>query len=80
MLSERVKNRRQALDLSQTDVCRKSGLSKATLSQIENQWTKNPHYDTLRKLAGALETNVDHLLGIDVPVSEQSCESIFSGR
>ena len=75
MLAERLKERRQALSMSQTDVCRKSGIAKPTVSQIENGWTQNPHYATLRKLAGALDTTVDFLLGTELSVDEQSCQS-----
>ncbi|MCX6996125.1 MAG: helix-turn-helix transcriptional regulator [Kiritimatiellaeota bacterium] len=53
-ISERLKDRRQELGLSLSELARRAGTSAATLSRYENGWTRFETY-TLRKLAAALD-------------------------
>jgi transcriptional regulator with XRE-family HTH domain len=52
-ISEQLRQRRQELGLSLSDVARRAGTSAATLSRYEHGWTRFETY-TLRKLAVAL--------------------------
>ena len=52
-ISQQLKQRRQELGLSLSDVARRAGTSPATLSRYEHGWTRFETY-TLRKLAVAL--------------------------
>ncbi|MGE4169622.1 MAG: helix-turn-helix domain-containing protein [Candidatus Margulisiibacteriota bacterium] len=58
------------LQLSDYELAMKSGVTKSGLSKILNGKTKNPSYDTLVALAGALDLNV-HVLMDALPTKKQ---------
>ena len=60
-MSYRVKELRQKKLMSQEELCEKAGISRATLSGIENGTERNTSTKTLAKLAQALETTVVEL-------------------
>ena len=53
----RVRELREQRGWSQADLCRESGIRQATLSAIENGRTKGIDFETLEKLAKALEVH-----------------------
>lgn len=75
MLAERLRNRREVMNLTLTMLAKLSGVSKPYISQIEHGKSKRPSYDILSKLAVPLRTSVDFLMGKGTPIEEQDCES-----
>ena len=57
----RVKEMREKQKMTQEELERKSGVSRQTISAIENNQAKNVMVGTLRALANALGTTVDNL-------------------
>ena len=57
----KIKERREMLRMSQEDLSRKSGVSRQTISSIENAPDKNVSIKTLEKIAVALDTTVGEL-------------------
>lgn len=57
----RVKQKRQELKLSQAELADKSGVSRATISALENGDLKRTTTDTLIKLADALGCTVGEI-------------------
>lgn len=56
-ISVRVKELREQRGWTQAELCRRSGVRQATLSAIENDRTKGIDFDTLERLATALEVH-----------------------
>jgi len=63
MLGTNLKKLRTAKKVSLRALANLSGVSKTTISEIENNVMSNPTLDTLEKLAEALEVSIDHLTG-----------------
>ena len=63
MLAERLKTTREKLGMTQSDVCKASGVSKAYLSSLESGNQKEPSYTKLLALAKALSTSPEYLFG-----------------
>lgn len=57
----KLKEVRLALKMSQEELCAKSGVSRGTVSAIENGSIRNVSTKTLIKLANALGTTVDKI-------------------
>lgn len=57
----KIKERREALRLSQEELAKKSGVSRQTISSLENDPEKCVSSRTLQKLSVALNTTVGHL-------------------
>ena len=77
----KLKERREELKLSQEELSSKSGVSRQTISSLENNSERNVSTRTLARLADALETTIGALfltkmskvlddLGKEVPDSE----------
>lgn len=62
----KIKERREMLRISQEYLSRKSGVSRQTISSIENAPDKNVSIKTLEKIAVALDTTVGELFLIVV--------------
>ena len=57
----RIKERRKELKMTQTELSEKSGVSRATISGLENGSVRATSSNTLLKLARALDTTVDQI-------------------
>lgn len=62
VFSQRLQSARDARDLSQQDLARKTGLPASSISHFEGGGRK-PSFDNLHKLADALNVTTDYLLG-----------------
>lgn len=58
----KVKERREKLGMSQVELIEKSGISKATISLIENDGDLDIKVSTLKALAEALKCSVASLI------------------
>ncbi|MEM6533129.1 MAG: helix-turn-helix transcriptional regulator [Myxococcota bacterium] len=61
-VGETIRVRRKAAKLSQEKLAARAGISRVSLTRIENA-TQTPETDTLRKIATALEMGLDELTG-----------------
>jgi DNA-binding XRE family transcriptional regulator len=66
-LGAKLREIREGLGLSLTDVSERSGLTRAVLSRLENGWKLNPTLETLFRYAEAL--GADLHLTIDAPAN-----------
>jgi transcriptional regulator with XRE-family HTH domain len=62
LFSRRLQERRDALKLSQEELGNKAKMQGTAISHFETG-TRKPSFDNLRRLADALETTVDYLMG-----------------
>ncbi len=62
---ERLKNCRKALGLSQEELAKKAGVTGRTIQNYELGTRKPQHIEIVSRLATALETTVEYLLGND---------------
>ena len=69
-LSQKIKKLRQEQEVSLSKLAETSGISKAYLSQLENNVSKQPSGEILFKIASALGTTIADLL--DKPVRVQA--------
>ncbi|WP_324777775.1 helix-turn-helix domain-containing protein [Virgibacillus senegalensis] len=63
MIGNRVRNQRKKKGYSITDLARAAKVSKSYLSYIERDIQQNPSLQILSKIASALDTSIDYLLG-----------------
>ena len=62
---QRIRTRRQELNLSQIELSRRMGYSsKSAISKVENSLSDNLTYNRIAEFAEALETSIPYLLGI----------------
>lgn len=61
MIGYRIKEFREALNMTQEELAKKSGVSRGTISAMENGISKETTTKTLMKLARALDTSVDNI-------------------
>lgn len=59
---QRLQALRTERELSQEDLAKRTGLQATAVSHFETG-TRKPSFDNLRRLADALETTVDYLMG-----------------
>ena len=57
----KIKERREFLRMSQEELSMKSGVSRQTISSLENNPDRNVSTKTLEKIAAALDTTVGKL-------------------
>jgi transcriptional regulator with XRE-family HTH domain len=62
-LGERIKALRQKQGLSQGELARRCGISQAAISRLETGSMKDVETAIARRLARALGTSVDYLIG-----------------
>lgn len=62
----RIKEVREQLGMTQEELEKKSGVSRGTISGLENGTMRNTTTGTLLKLASALETTVDRIFYADI--------------
>jgi len=65
-VGERIKNRRKVLDLSQDELAELASLNRVTVAKYESGKVE-PGAQALSRIADALETSVDALLGRTAP-------------
>ncbi|SDM69473.1 helix-turn-helix domain-containing protein [Sediminibacillus halophilus] len=63
MIGNRVRNQRKKKGYSITELARAAHVSKSYLSYIERDIQQNPSLQILSKIASALDTSIDYLLG-----------------
>lgn len=61
----KIKERREKLDLTQEELAEKSGISRTTISGLENGTERNTTTGTLVKIASALDTTIDQIFFAD---------------
>jgi len=66
MLMDNIKKLRTEKKLSMRALSEKSGVSKTTISEIENGIVTNPTLVTIEKIAKALDALNDDILGVDL--------------
>jgi transcriptional regulator with XRE-family HTH domain len=71
-LTVRLKQIRERQGLSLTDLSERSGMTRAAISKLENEWNLNPTLDTLFRYATALGAHVR--LSIEGPPPPRSEE------
>lgn len=64
-MGHKLRETREAKRLTQDELSKKSGVSRQTIVAIETDETYNPTFNTLVKLADALETTVDKIFFAD---------------
>lgn len=64
-LGERLRAIRKNRGLTLTQLARRSKVSKAYLSQLENERFSNPSTEVVIKLCGALGISVDSVIGLE---------------
>ena len=62
----RIKEEREANNMTQEELAERSGVSRTTISALENGTERNTTTQTLLKIAKALNTNIDKLFFPDV--------------
>lgn len=64
-MGHKLKIAREAKKMTQEELAAKSGVSRATISAIENGGEHMPGLNTLFKLANALSTTVDDVFDLN---------------
>ncbi len=67
MLKDRLRRLRLQKDLTQTQLAEATGVSRQTINYIERGRTTNPASGIVAKLAAALDTTMEELMGVEVP-------------
>lgn len=62
-IGDRIKERREVVNISQTDLAEKAGISKQTLYKYENNIIVNIPSDKVEKIAAILDTTPAYLMG-----------------
>ena len=75
IFSIRLKELRISKGFTQSELCKKVGVSQNTFTNWENG-SREPNFKTLRKLANVLETTIDYLLGEE----EMTVQLVFASR
>ena len=63
-LGDRIANLRKELDINQKELATKVGINEDSLSRYENN-LREPKSEIIVRLAKALETSTDYLLGVN---------------
>lgn len=61
-IGDKITNRRKSLKMSQEELAKRSNLSRARISAIENGKCRDVLVSTLKAIASALETNIEFFL------------------
>lgn len=64
LLGERIRERRQELKLTQTELAQKTGLGQSSINRLENGDTPDPRASTLNTLSAALGVTPEWLQGL----------------
>lgn len=79
IFKKRLKSAREMRQMSQSDLAAKAKLPQTSIAHFESEKsTRKPSFDTLRRLANALEVTTDYLLGrVDNPELAQEADPLF---
>ena len=61
-MGQKIRERRKSMKMSQEDLAKKSNISRARLSAIENGKNRDILVSTLTTIASALDTTVENFL------------------
>lgn len=64
-MAYKVKELRKKRGMTQEELEQKSGVSRVTISGLENGTERNTTTETLLKLASALDTTIDQIFYVD---------------
>lgn len=73
---ERIKRKREELNISQTDLANQVGISKQTLYKYENDIVTNIPSDVIEKLAKKLECDPAYIMGWEDVVAEYDSRDV----
>lgn len=76
-IGKSIKNRRNALGLTQEELARKAEVPYTTLTKVESGAIQNPSINVISKLAGALDRSIDDLVAAETMQGENSLKSLF---
>ena len=66
IVGSRIKDRREALKMTQADLAIASRVSRGTISALENGRSENVKIGTLKALAETLDTTIDYFFALTV--------------
>ena len=75
---DRIKECRELMKLSKTQLAEKTGLTISAISQFESG-ERDPNLESLNKLADALGVSVDYLIGREEELSDKNMKAMFRG-
>lgn len=75
IVGQRMRERRVSLAIPQWEVADRAGVTQAMVSALETGRCKEPWGKTLARLAKALDTTVDYLLGMDDLKGDKNAEN-----
>jgi FMN phosphatase YigB (HAD superfamily)/DNA-binding Xre family transcriptional regulator len=78
-LGKRLQTARQSANLTQQQLCQKSGLSYSTLAKIERGAIKSPSIFTIQQIASVLGLSLDQLVGYSPALPESHSRLSKSG-
>ena len=77
LFQERLKAARELRKWNQGELAEKASMPSSSIAHFESG-SRKPSFDTLRRLANALEVTTDYLLGrVDVPTLSQAADPLF---
>lgn len=77
VFQERLRHAREMRGWTQTDLGGRAGLPPSSIAHFETG-TRKPSFDTLRRVANALEVTTDYLLGrVDEPSLAEAGDPLF---
>lgn len=66
-MTNRFKQQREALGLTQTEVAKRAGVSQVSISELESGKATNPSWDLLASVAHALQAKPEDLMPPRIP-------------
>ena len=69
-LGKTIKHLRERSRMTSAELARRAGVTKPTISKLEDESAKNPTLDNLKKIASALGVSVAYLIGEGYPIPE----------
>lgn len=65
-MGNKIKQRREEIRMTQEELARRSGVSRATISALENGIERNTTSKTLLAIASAMDSTVDEIFFKDI--------------
>lgn len=78
IVRDRIRECRESLKLSKTNLAEKTGLTISAISQFESG-ERDPSLESLNKLADALHVSVDYIIGREDEISDKNIKAAFRG-